>query len=106
QRKARKLALGTLVAGIKKDIVVTNQLDGHQDRVGIYGWHQEDGAPIQPISILHGKEYADYSHGLRLVHGKMRVEGEEVDLASVMRDPWLCALVSDEGPMKLVAYPI
>lgn len=53
----------TLVAGHKKDIV-QQQADG---RVTIYGWHRQDGTPIQPISSVHGYEYYDYSHGLRLV---------------------------------------
>ena len=43
QRGDKKL--GELVAGIKKDVVVTNRLDEKPDRVAIYGWHKLDGRP-------------------------------------------------------------
>jgi len=52
-----------LIAGHKKDIV-QNRRNG---RVTIYGWHRSNGVPIQPVSSIHGAEYRDYSHGLRLV---------------------------------------
>jgi len=37
QREGKKL--GELVAGIKKDVVVSNRLDEKPNRVAIYGWH-------------------------------------------------------------------
>lgn len=52
-----------LVAGHKKDIVQQQR----KGRVTIYGWHTIDGAPIQPVSSVHGDYYYDYSHGVRLV---------------------------------------
>lgn len=54
---------GLLIAGHKKDIVQQMR----NGRVTIYGWHRSDGNPIQPASSVHGSEYFDYSHGLRLV---------------------------------------
>lgn len=53
---------GLLIAGHKKDIVQQQ----HSGRVTIYGWHRTSGSPIQPVSSVHGAEYRDYSHGLRL----------------------------------------
>jgi uncharacterized protein (TIGR02594 family) len=53
-----------LIAGHKKDIL-RNPARG---KVRIYGWHQSNGRPIQPDSNPHGADYADYSHGLRLVY--------------------------------------
>ena len=41
---------GELVAGHKKDLVLTNRLWWRRDRVAIYGWHQGRGQPIQPLS--------------------------------------------------------
>lgn len=55
---------GKLIAGHKKDILGT---DRNSPRVYIYGWHRKSGVPIQPPSRVHHREYADYSHGLRLV---------------------------------------
>jgi hypothetical protein len=52
-----------LVAGHKKDIVIPLK----NDKVTIYGWHYSTGRPVQPVSSVHGAEYYDYSHGLRLV---------------------------------------
>ena len=54
----------TLIAGHKKDIVVISR---ESSRVAIYGWHRDVGRPIQPLSTVHGREYYDYSHGLRLI---------------------------------------
>lgn len=55
---------GKLIAGHKKDIL---EHPRNSDRVKIYGWHQKNGYPIQPVSTVHHDDYFDYSHGLRLV---------------------------------------
>ena len=55
--------VGLLIAGHKKDIVQPQR----NGRVTIYGWHRSNGEPIQPLSSVHGSEYYDYSHGLRLI---------------------------------------
>jgi hypothetical protein len=97
--------LGALTAGDKKDIVLSNQLSQRPDRVAIYGWQKEDGTPIQPLSTLHEKTYADYSHGVRLVAEACTVDGQATTFEKVLRDPELTPLVSDEGPMLLTSYP-
>jgi len=102
QRKGQKL--GLLVAGIKKDVVISNRLKEKPGRVAIYGWHTLDGKPIQGLVIVHGQGYVDYSHGVRLVAGRMLVDGKEMNVGDVLKDPNLCALVSDEGPID-VKYP-
>ncbi len=98
-------AHGELTAGHKKDVVITNQLANNPGKVAIYGWHQANGQPIQPLSTVHGDSYADYSHGIRLVAGTVTVDGEEYKLEDIYRDPVLSALVSDEGPLKVTRYP-
>ncbi|HET9751340.1 MAG TPA: hypothetical protein VFP52_00195, partial [Myxococcales bacterium] len=98
-------AHGELTAGHKKDVVVTSQLASKPGKVAIYGWHQANGTPIQPLSTVHGDFYADYSHGIRLVAGTIVVDGEEQKLEDVYRDPLLCGLVSDEGPLTFTRYP-
>lgn len=89
--------LGQLVSGHKKDLVLTNRLNANPGRVAIYGWHRPGGAPIQPLSTVHGASYADYSHGIRLVSRRAYVNGREVDLRDLLADSRLAGLVSSEG---------
>ncbi|MGQ0506813.1 MAG: hypothetical protein ACT4TC_15995 [Myxococcaceae bacterium] len=91
---------GTLIAGHKKDVVVTKRLVARPDRVAIYGWHRLDGRPIQPLSLVHEARYADYSHGVRFLQATMVVEGVKRSIGDVVRDPELCGLASDEGPLS------
>jgi hypothetical protein len=99
QRLALHAPLGALMAGQKKDLVVTNRLWRKAGRVAIYGWHRGAGAPIQPLSTVHGARYADYSHGVRLVSALAYVDGQARSIFDVLQDPWLAAIVSDEGPI-------
>ncbi len=97
QRAALGVDLGELIAGDKKDIVLTNRLRSHLDRVAIYGWHVSDGRPIQPLSTVHGWRYADYSHGARLVSKNIFVNGQKRSIFSVLQDGRLALALSDEG---------
>ena len=91
---------GKLVAGDKKDVVISNRLKEKPNRVAIYGWHKLDGKPIQPLYVGHGDFYADYSHGIRLVKREVLVDGKARDIGEVLKDPKLCELLSDEGPIE------
>jgi hypothetical protein len=92
-----------LVAGHKKDIVITNRLASRCGRVAIYGWHRSSNSPIQPLSLVHDDAYADYSHGVRLVYNlaRLKTKSEEkwVRLADLLQDHRLARALSDEGPM-------
>ena len=99
QRRERGARLGALVAGQKKDLVVTPRLWSKPGRMAIYGWHRPDGRAIQPLSTVHGATYADYSHGVRLVSTVVTVDGERRSIYDVLADPALAPLLSDEGPM-------
>lgn len=96
-----------LTAGQKKDIVLTNRLRSKPGRVAIYGWHRLNGNPIQPLSTVHGRNYADYSHGVRLVDATAYVNGEPQSLEAILQDPELASIVSSEGripqPEELLA---
>jgi hypothetical protein len=105
QARAAGVEPGALVAGQKKDIVLSNRLADHPDRVAIYGWHQANGRPIQPVSTIHENSYADYSHGVRLVAGTITVNGVERPLADALRDPVLARLLSAEGPLRVTRQP-
>jgi hypothetical protein len=94
-----------LIAGHKKDVVISNLLWSHPSRVAIYGWHNPNGQAIQPLSIIHPNWYADYSHGIRLVRRGMKVDGRIRLVSDVLQDPDLSCLVSDEGPFKLTRQP-
>ncbi|MBC7153299.1 MAG: hypothetical protein H5U19_01475 [Rhodobacteraceae bacterium] len=89
-----------LIAGQKKDLVLSNVLRSHPGRVAIYGWHRINGLPIQPLSTVHGALYADYSHGVRLVSQTAFVDGRPVALADVLADPVTAAILSKEGPIR------
>lgn len=94
QRKGRK----GLIAGIKKDVVNSSKLNDYpkRDRVAIYGWHKPDGKPIQPLYTGHVNWYEDYSHGIRLVSQKIKVDGRWRNYKAVLNDPVLKRLLCDE----------
>lgn len=89
-----------LQAGHKKDVVVSKQLVGTPGRLAIYGWHRSDGKPIQPVSLFHGADYADYSHGIRAVLPTVFIDGVEMDYRDVLADSTLWPLLSKEGPFS------
>lgn len=100
QRRATGAALGALVSGHKKDLVLTNRLTRVAGRVAIYGWHRGNGQPIQPLSTVHGATYADYSHGVRLISRTAFVNGRPVDLHELLADHRYAGILSgDEGPI-------
>jgi hypothetical protein len=101
----KKAVIGQLVAGHKKDVVVTKKIEGIKDKVAIYGWHQSDGKPIQGLNAgSHDAGYADYSHGIRLVSRFANLDGTEIDLRSLLLDPNMCSTISDEGILKQPFY--
>lgn len=99
QRKGH--ALGELIAGIKKDVVLTNRLIEKPGQVAIYGWHKSGGKPIQPLTTVHAATYVDYSHGIRLVSREVIVDSTPMSIEQVLADPTLNPLISDEGAMRI-----
>ena len=93
---------GQLVAGHKKDVVISNHLDSHRKNVVIYGWHdaRNGGKPIQGYGWSHENTYADYSHGIRLISTQVTVDGRAMNIKDVLADRTLCDLLSKEGPVK------
>jgi len=103
--------LGAVVSGDKKDVVISNYIynnlhAGVPRPVVIYGWHQLDGPPIQPLYNGHGETYADYSHGVRLAQNTVTVDGASKTISQVLNDPNLAALLSDEGTIPMASYPV
>jgi hypothetical protein len=95
---------GAFVAGIKKDVVITNKLAEHPGRVAIYGWHYPDGKPIQPVYTGHVDWYVDYSHGIRPVRRMMIVDGTPMPYEKILADPRYRNLLSDEGEVTVTRY--
>lgn len=94
-----------LVAGIKKDLVASALIGSWPGRVVIYGWHYQNGTPIQPLSKVHTFGHVDYSHGARLVARRVVVDGVTTTIDAVLADPSLHVLLSDEGPFASWRYP-
>jgi hypothetical protein len=97
QREQIAAAPGGLIAGHKKDLVLTQRLWDNLERIAIYGWHNSDGHPIQPLSTVHGWHYVDYSHGVRLVSDQVLVNGEQRSLRDVLQDSSIARILNREG---------
>ncbi len=97
--------LGMLVAGHQKDVVITPMLADAPGKVAIYGWHQTNGVPIQPLYLRHSATWVDYSQCIRLVRQAMTLNGQPTTVAQVLADPRLADLLSDEGIISNPRYP-
>lgn len=97
--------LGTLVAGDKKDVVISARLATSPHKVAIYGWHKTNGVAIQPLFLGHTAAWVDYSHGIRLVSQTIIVNGQTNTIPQVLADPKRCGLLSDEGVIINARYP-
>ncbi len=95
----------SIIAGHKKDVVLAGMIHDRKDRVVIYGWHLPGGRPIQPVYAGHVIWYADYSHGIRLIADSCLLDGSPTSIQSILRDPELFTLLSDEtSPIEITAY--
>jgi hypothetical protein len=106
QRAALSAPLGELTAGDKKDLVLTSRLWTDPGRVAIYGWHRGVGAPIQPLSTVHGARYADYSHGVRLVSDRAYVNGVPRSLRELLAEAEPARVLTEEGPWPQLAQSL
>jgi hypothetical protein len=102
QRKSKK----GLIAGIKKDVVISGKIstDTRPNRVAIYGWHQLNGKPIQPLYTGHINWWVDYSHGIRLIWRTIKVDGKEMDYTAVLQHPIFKKLICDEAGCDFFKY--
>ncbi|NUN68669.1 MAG: T9SS type A sorting domain-containing protein [Bacteroidetes bacterium] len=96
---------GTLVGGTKKDVVIDKKVyswlkSSVPKPVVIYGWQYLTGVPIQPTYNGHEETYADYSHGVRLVQRAARINGAEISLLDIVKDPVMSPLISDTALVK------
>jgi len=101
QSLARGFSLGSLVSGHKKDVVMSNRLANLPGQIAIYGWHRAKGAPIQPLSTVHGAGYADYSHGIRLISDTAIIDEKPRSMDDILHDSVLANVLSDEGVIRV-----
>ncbi len=98
---------GQLVAGIKKDVIISSRIAERPDRVVIYGWHKTDGKPIQPVYSGHVYWYVDYSHGIRFMNRQVMLDGHPADVRELLKDPVLFRILSNEDtPFEMPFYSL
>lgn len=125
---AQSIPPGTLVAGIKKGVVVANFYKA--GKVLLFGWYRpsppfpdvfDDGQPmesptrqpIQPKSNVHAEGYVDYSQVIRLISPICTVNGQPMETAALYQHPTLYRLVNPDvanppgqrGPIRTPRYP-
>ncbi len=104
QRAENPALPGTLVAGHKKDVVVSAKLCEATGKVAIFGWHKTSAQPIQPLYLGHTENWVDYSHGVRLVRRQMQLNGKSVFMEDLLADAKLSKLLGAEGPLLNPRY--
>ena len=107
QRISKGGELGQLTGGIKKDVILSNKIvdPTRTHHVVIYGWHQLNGLPIQPIYNGHINTYVDYSHGIRFINSELLVDSVVVNYKNILTDGVLYKILSNEtGAMERPSY--
>ncbi len=96
---------GELIAGIKKDVILSSRISKQPNKVVIYGWHKPDGKPIQPVYSGHVDWYVDYSHGIRLINNQVLIDGKPYLFSEILKHPVLYRIFSNEArPMEQSEY--
>ncbi len=103
-RQRDRFPPGTLVAGHKKDVVLSARLNSVTNKVAIYGWHQTNGVPIQPLYLGHTSKWVDYSQCIRLVQDQATLNGAPCSVRQILSDPMLASLISNEGELENPRY--
>lgn len=106
QRALYGVSPEAFVAGDKLDVVVTPTVFRNPGKVALYGWHRPDGRPIQALFTEHSDDRVIFSHGIRLVDRRVRVDGKPRDLWEVLRDPSIAPLLSRQGVVPEARYAL
>lgn len=107
KKNIKQAPLGDLVAGHKKDVIISNKIYENSSKpVVIYGWHYQNGTPIQPVYAGHSNTYADYSHGIRLVQDSVLINNKIDLITTLLQDVDKSSLFSDEGVIGKPFYPV
>jgi peptidoglycan hydrolase-like protein with peptidoglycan-binding domain len=105
-----------LVDNAGKIWAVSTKVLAHPPLACNYGWFVGSGGSpaaspwagrvIQPASHGHNTDHVDYSQTVRVVREWVKVNGVTMELPKVAVDPGLCKLVSHQGPLHGLQYPI
>lgn len=95
---------GDLVAGGKKDVVISNELAGTH-RLGLHGLYTSSGQPIQGGALsAHPDNHVEYGMAVRLVDRRAILNGKPVDLVNdVLKNKKYAYLVSS-APLTFTSY--
>lgn len=96
---------GVFLAGHKLDVVITASLSEHPGEIAIYGWHHSNGTPVQSLYVGATDSLVAFSHGVRLVHRAVLVDGVPRDLHDVLGDTALASILSAGGVIAQARYP-
>jgi hypothetical protein len=110
-----------IIQTVGKSWVLTNGLLTHVNKACNYGWHYNGTAfqgTVWPMSVTipgvhviqnpgfaHADQEVDYSQNCVLVARTCFVDGVSRDINDIFQDPTLSALVSAEGPLKILRQP-
>jgi hypothetical protein len=95
---------GVFLAGHKLDVVITASLAEHPGEIALYGWHRSNGKPVQSLYVGATDSLVVFSHGVRLVHRGVLVDGMPRDLLDVLGDPVLAPILSGGGVIADAGY--
>ena len=90
-----------MTAGHKKDVVIAAGLASAPGKVAIYGWHRPTATLFSPCTSAMRQAGSTTSHGIRLVHRRMTLDGQAASVADVLSKAELACLLSDEGPLPV-----
>ena len=109
-------ALAGILAGHKKDLVLSNALEGHDGRLAYFGWFRTDGTTIQGPYVgvtQHSATYYDYSHGFRPISKIAKVGGIDTPIDEIRQHETRFAnLCGDDvpgikpEPLRVLSFPI
>ena len=113
EKKRKSLKVEGLVRDCGKAWILSNKL-GLRNNIAInYGFY-DPRAPYsnkigqqmwQTLGTRHDNTHTDYSQTLLLMSASCQVDGQEMKVCEVMKDPTLCKLISDEGVLKFTRQP-
>lgn len=102
-----------LVRDCGKAWILSNQLGAKPNAAINYGFY-DPHAPYannvgikmwQTLGTRHDSAHTDYSQTLLVMSKTCEVDGQEMQVADVMKDPTLCKLLSYEGVLKFTRQP-
>lgn len=78
---------------------------GSKHNAANFGFFQRNGVPIQSVGLAHDMSHTDYSQYVTLMSQRCFVGDVEMATADVLKDPNLCDVLSDEGPLPMAIHP-